>query len=254
MAEISVNTDSIFVLCILFIAGLTRGFAGFGSGMIFIPAAATVMPPALVATLFLLLDSLITLPLIKTAYQSFEAKTVFYVFVGAIPTVFLGNYILSISNPVAVRWAVSLIVLALVMLLVSGWTYKKHPKPMASYAVGLTSGFLSGLCQMSGPPVVSFWLSGPNEPQTIRANLIIYFALTSCIAIVSFWLNNLFTAELIPLLTLGIPVYALSLYLGSKCFRFAPPKIYKGIALTIIMITGITSLPVVDGYLQYLRI
>lgn len=57
-------------------AGLVRGFAGFGAAMIYMPVASTVLAPKVAAPTFLVLDFVITLPLLANAIRQCDWRTV----------------------------------------------------------------------------------------------------------------------------------------------------------------------------------
>ena len=74
------------------LAGLVRGFSGFGAAMIFVPvASALYSPPLAVATMFLV-DTLISLPLAIGAVRQAQWRPVLLIFAGAAATVPLGAW------------------------------------------------------------------------------------------------------------------------------------------------------------------
>ncbi|WP_068313448.1 sulfite exporter TauE/SafE family protein [Polycladidibacter hongkongensis] len=236
----------IFLAFALTVAGLTRGFAGFGAGMIMMPLAATQVDPKIVAPTFLLLDSLVTLPMVPGAIGKCQRRSVAPAIIGAGLTVFLGVYLLAHLDQVVVRWCLSLIVLALLALIASGWRFKGEPTALPSLGVGMTAGVLGGLAQMSGPPVVSFWMSGPQPAMIIRANLITFFAFSSLFSYSAFWWYGLFSLKIFALALVAAPVYALALKVGSWAFSKASGVFYRRIAYLLILAAALTSLPIFD--------
>ena len=114
----------------------------------------------------------------------------------------------------------------------------------------MTSGFLSGVSQIAGPPVIAFWMSGPSPAPIIRANLIVYFAIASFGALAAFWWNGFFTMDVARLLVVLMPANAVALFIGTRLFTFASDKTFRRVAYTLVAIAAIASLPALDGVLR----
>src|SRR5690606_4713968 len=111
------------------------------------------------------------------------------------------------------RWTLCLLVLGLLVLLASGIRYTGEPPIPASAVVGSISGVLNGVAQMSGPPVIVFWMSGPYGPLVLRANFIVFFTLISLSSFTAYLWNGLFTPEAVKLILPLAPAYAVGLFL-----------------------------------------
>lgn len=236
----------VFLAVVLFVAGCVRGFAGFGAGMIFMPVAASVMLPSTAAATFLFIDGIVALPLVIRALRLCNWSTVLPAVVGAVIFVHVGAWLLANADVLVLRWTIFAIVTGLLLLLVSGWRYERKPSRPVSLGVGAVAGILGGISQVSGPPVVAFWLSSAKEPAIVRANLIVFFALASIGTFVAYIFNGFFTLEVFHLLIMAIPVYALAIYLGSNGFKHADPKLYRKLAYGLIALAALSSMPLLD--------
>ena len=235
-----------FLISVLFIGGCVRGFAGFGAGMIFMPVASSVMLPSTAAATFLFVDGVVAMPLVVRAIRICDWSTVVPAAFGAIISVHFGAWLLANSNLLVLRWTIFLIVTGLLLLLVSGWRYKRRPTSSVSLSVGALSGVLGGISQVSAPPVVAFWISSAKEPAIVRANMIVFFALASFGTAAAYILYGFYTREVFHLLLLAAPTYGLAIFVGSKGFRRANPNLYGKIAYALIAIAAITSMPALD--------
>jgi uncharacterized membrane protein YfcA len=238
------------VAVLALIAGTVRGFVGFGAGMIMIPFISAIYGPKIGAASILVADGILTIPYILKSLAHYEPRTVAPVAIGAVLAVPLGAYLLTTVDPTPIRWAMVPIIAGLLAITLSGWRYRGIPKVGVSLATGATSGFLSGLIQLSGPPVIVLWMSGPFPPQTIRANIFVYFAVTSVVAVLSYAAGGMFTRDLIPVLVPMIPCYALGLALGGRFFGKADPKLFRRVAVALIGLSVIVSMPLFDQYLR----
>ncbi|MEJ8574073.1 sulfite exporter TauE/SafE family protein [Microbaculum marinum] len=244
------DASLIAVLVAALVAGLVRGFSGFGAALVFMPVAAAAIDPKLAAAAFLIMDNFLALPLVVKAAPRCGWRTVLPAAIGAIATVPVGAAILASADPVILRWCLSALVLALLGLLASGLRYSGEPPRAASVAVGGTAGILSGIGQVSGPPMIAFWVAGPHPPTIIRANMIMFFAIVSVSAVAAYAWNGFFTGEVIGTIAIFAPVYAVSLFAGARLFGRAPERYYRRIAYAIIALAAITSIPALDGILR----
>lgn len=240
----------IFLSATLFIAGCVRGFAGFGAGMIYMPIATSLLYPPTAAAGFLFLDMVIAAPLVVRAIKLCDWHTIIPAVIASVLFVHAGAWVLANADTMILRWVIFAIVSSLLVLLLSGWRYHRRPTTSVSFGVGTIAGLLGGISQVSGPPVVAFWLSSASENAVVRANLIVFFALAGIGSMFAYALNGFFTTDVWRFLVFGVPSYGIGLFLGSKGFGKANPKLYRWIAYTLIAIAAITSMPALDGLLR----
>ena len=240
----------IFLAGTAFVAGLARGFSGFGAALIFMPIASTLIGPKLAAPLLLVIDMVLGLGLLPKAWPKSNKRDVGLISLGALVGVPLGAAMLVRLDPIVIRWMLAVIVLPLIVLLMSGWLYHGKPAAPLTVGTGAIAGFLSGIAQVGGPPVVLYWLGGRANADLMRANIIGYFAISSCISLVSYLVGGLLTSALIGLSLVTGPVYALGLYLGSHMFGFASEATFRRICYALILISVVIGLPLLDGVVR----
>jgi len=227
-----------------FIAGLARGFSGFGAALIFVPLAARFLGPQAAAPLLLLTDGIVALPLMWTSWEKARKPEVALMAVGGFVGVPLGTVALALGDPHLLRWFITLLVAAMLVLLVSGWRYGGKPHAGMTVAVGVTSGVFSGLAQLAGPPVVAYWLGGNHDHREMRASTILYFAFSTMMAFASYLVGKLLTIAIFKLALLLVPFFAAGLYAGSKVFHLASADTFRRICLALIGLSLAISLPV----------
>jgi uncharacterized protein len=161
-----------------------------------------------------------------------------------------GTFALLVVDPPILRWFMALLVLSMLGVLMSGWRYRGRPRLPATLGVGLFSGFGGGAVQIAGPAVIIYWLGGDNPAARVRANLLVYFLLTDAMLCVSYFVQDLFTAELLALaLLLGVPFFVATAA-GAYFFHGASDRIYRRVAYLIIAAAALLSLPVLDPWLR----
>ena len=246
------NIDSAILIAAAtaFFAGLVRGFSGFGAGLIFIPMAGAWLDPPVATATLLVTDGVLTIPNVVRALGRCHWRSVAPVSLAAVTMIPLGAWLLVTLPSVPVRWAITGIALALVCLIASGWRYRGEPTMAASVATGAVSGVLSGLAQLAGPPVIAFWLARPFEPAVIRANIFVFFGITTVMAMISYAGAGLLTQSLIPVLIMVMPAYGVGLLIGSRLFGGASEQTYRVATFSLIGLAVILSLPLLDPLLR----
>ena len=254
MAEILGSPDPwsayALLLFITFTASLARGFSGFGAALIFVPLVSALFGPQVAAPLLLVTDSLMSLPLIPRAIRLADRREAATMATGAILGVPAGTWALATLDAGLLRWIISAVAGAMLILLASGWRYRGQPKPPLTVVVGLVSGICSGAAQIGGPPVVAYWLGGRTNAPTVRANIVFFFALTSILSILGYVVGGLVPLHILTLAALIAPVYGLGLWLGSHMFGLASEATFRRICLALIATATLISLPVLDGWLR----
>jgi uncharacterized membrane protein YfcA len=236
-------TTLVLTALVAAIAGLARGFSGFGGALIFMPAASALVSPAVAAPVLLLADGILTLGFLPRAWVLARRRDVALMAAGALIGVPLGAFILTHADPLPLRWAIAGIATFMLLLLISGWRYHGTPRPVVTAAVGAIAGVFGGLAQMTGPPVVAYWLSGTEKHGTMRASIILFFGATTIFTFVSYSAAGLITAQSLWLALLVAPAYALGLVIGSRIFRLASPEIFRRLCFMLIAMSVVTSLP-----------
>jgi uncharacterized membrane protein YfcA len=242
--------ELLFLLSAAFIAGLARGFSGFGAALIFMPLASSVVGPKLAAPLLLIIDAVAVIGLIPDAWRRADRRNVGTMAIGAAVAVPLGAAVLAMADPLLVRWAIVLVVVALLALLASGWRYRDQPSTFLTIGVGAISGLFTGAAQIGGPPVVAYWLGGAIASAIVRANIVLYFAISTVLTGASYLVGGLITQPVIALSLSAGPLYGLGLYLGSRLFGRATETSFRRVSYGLIAAAAIVSLPVLDGVLR----
>ena len=237
-------------LAIAVLAGLVRGFSGFGSALIYMPLIAAVYDPRVAAVTLLLIDTFGAAPFAVRAFGQCTWREVAPIFIAAAIAVPFGAMALKIVDPIVLRWFMALLVLSLLGILLSGWRYHGRPKLAYTVGVGLFSGFGGGAVQIAGPAVIVYWLGASNSAATVRANVLVYFLLLDALLCAVYFWQGLFTADLLALsLLLAVPFFVATLA-GAILFRGSSDLLYRRVAYAIIGTAAIISLPLLDPWLR----
>lgn len=240
----------VFLVAAALVAALARGFSGFGGALIFVPLASAAVGPQAAAPILLVIDGVAQLALLKTAWRQADRREVAIMAAGALIGIPLGAAILARVDPMLLRWAIALLIIAMLALLVSGWRYHGRPTGTTTAGVGFAAGILSGAVQAAGPPVVAYWLGGSSPALTVRANIILFFFCTSVVAAISYLATGLLGLDVLLLAALTAPAYALGMFVGTRMFGLASERMFRRICLALIAAAAIVSLPALDSVLR----
>jgi uncharacterized protein len=230
--------DFAIAVAAIAIAGLIRGFSGFGSALILSPVLSLLWGPTVGVPVAVLVELAPALQLTPPALRIAHWRTVWSISIPALLLIPVGSWMLISLPAETMRRAIALLVLALVAILWSGWRYRGPRGSVPSAIVGALGGFLSGSSGIGGPPAIIYLMSGGDSPAHIRANLIGYFTVISIGLIVFFSWSGLITTDILWRAGLLIPVFVIGLMVGARLFRLATEKTFRHIAFSVLALSS----------------
>jgi len=237
----------IAALAIAMIAGLVRGFSGFGSALIYMPLISALYGPKVAAPTLLLIDTICSLPFTVHAAPQANPREVAWVSLAGFVFLPIGVMALVYIDAIVLRWFIVALVLLALVALISGWRYHGKPTVPVSLATGALAGFGGGAVQIAAPPLLIFWLGGTNKAATVRANIMVYFLPQAALSMVMYYWSALFAGETITFaILLGLP-FALAMAAGVYSFHGSSEALYRRAAYVIIALAGIVSMPIFDS-------
>ncbi|RVT97430.1 sulfite exporter TauE/SafE family protein [Rhodovarius crocodyli] len=224
------------------VAGLMRGYAGFGTAVILAPIYSTIWGTWQGVPVMLLMELLISIQMLPHAFRDADRRVVLPIGGTAFLTMPLGTWVLFAADPTDLRRAIGALVLVFGCLLMSGWRYHGSRPLWLNMTVGGAAGLLKGATGMSGPPVILYLLAGKEEAKRHRANLILFFALIAIISVVGPIVGGLVDATTIARLIVTLPVMLLSVRIGARLFHVVPERLYRPFAMAVLVASGSVAL------------
>ncbi|MBS0528211.1 MAG: sulfite exporter TauE/SafE family protein [Proteobacteria bacterium] len=238
------------LLATAFASGLGRGFSGFGSALIFMPLASAMIGAKAASPLMLIIEVIAAIGLVPGAARIANRREVALMVIGSLVGVPLGALFLLYADPLTVRWLIVGLIVPLLALMMAGWRYRGRATSPLTIAVGAVAGFFGGVAQVSGPPIVMYWLRDAATPAVIRASVILYFAASDLILIVSYLIGGLFTMQIVGLAVITGPMFAIGLWGGAHMFGLASEATFRRACYAMIAVSAFISLPLFDGWLR----
>lgn len=235
------STPFLVAAAVAVVAGMVRGFAGFGAAMVMTPVFSALHGPAVGVAICLLLEIAVAVPLLPAVVRLVDWRRIGLLLAGAVAGVPLGNLVLTATEPEPMRWAISAIVLAAVALLAAGWRYGGRPRPATTLAAGASSGFLNGLAGMAGPPIAFYYLAGEDSAVRVRANLTTYFVFVDLLALSAFFARDLVAWDTAVRAAFLSPAVMLGGVLGGLLFPLASEGFYRRLALVLLVGVAVAS-------------
>jgi uncharacterized membrane protein YfcA len=232
-----------FLMLAALVAGMARGFSGFGAALIFIPLAGALVGPKFAAPILIIIDGIFASHLIPSAWKLGDRRDIALMFSGALIGVPTGTAILTFFAPLTLRWLIAGMAAAMLLLLMSGWHYRGRPHALATVSVGAISGLFSGIAQIGGPPVISYWLGTDTAHAKLRANTILYFVAISVLSLVTYVWGGLMSLQILKLALFTGPAYGLGTLAGTRMFGLASPAVFRASTLALIAFAVLLSLP-----------
>lgn len=234
--------DWLLAMGLVAIAGFTRGFSGFGAGLILAPSLSLLFPPQQVIAAVLLLEMTAAGGLIPEAVHQTKWSEVVILALSAAVMIPVGTYFLSILEPTLMRRVIGALILGFVALLTTGNRYFPKSQISVTSGIGALSGFLTGLAGIGGPPIVLYQMAGENTAAINRTNFISFFALTQFVALISYWLSGLLSKEALLLFAHFAPIFLLGLFLGGFCFKRVNESLFRKFVFGLLLIAAVLAL------------
>ncbi len=223
-------------------AGLMRGFAGFGSGMVMAPVFAILFGPVETVATIILMEVVVTLQLMPGVLGDIEWR--FVGPMGAVAALFMpaGSWFLVSMDPEVMAHGMAAIVVVFAMVLITGWRYGGEKRLLPTLGVGAVSGAMMAATSLGNPPVMLYMLSSRDTAVRNRANVIAYFAVTLTMLIAIMSLTNLMSWPAVWRAAMLTPGFVLTTWIGGRLFRQSSEPLYRRVALVFLLCVGVFGL------------
>jgi uncharacterized protein len=232
----------VYTVVAVILAGLIRGFTGFGSAMVMAPVLVHLVGPAQAVATTLALEFVVSIQLIPAAWQHRNLKMLAPLGIGAWIFAPVGVWLVVRIDEEIMRQVVSIIVLSFVIILSLGWRYQGSVKGSLSLLIGSLSGLLSGATSMGGPPVILYMMSGPNDPVKIRSTIILFFVISIFPSLGSLIWAGVLDGEVVFRVALLAPPFMIAAWIGSRFFHIASETFFRRLTLGLLTIIAVASL------------
>lgn len=240
--QIAIDYKLALIFAAVLAGGLIRGFAGFGSALLIVPAFALVFSPREAVAMEVIIEIPAMLTLMPAAVRDAQRPLIRPMLLSLILTVPLGALALVTFDDAIMKIAISIAVLLMVVILALQREVKALISKRLAIAAAIASGLIQGSTGVGGPPAVVTLLALGENSVVSRANVIAFMTGMLSMSLVSMALYGLLTREVIVIGLLASPVLLISVFIGMAGFRQFGDRWLRPVALAMVALTALVTL------------
>ena len=228
-----------FVVFVVFIASIIRGFNGFGFSATCISGFSFILPAIEIVPIILALEVIISIFMVPYIWNKIDWNFVFKLLLGISIGFPIGLYLLKHLSSDVTHLSVFILVIFFSFLLMKGYENKKIDNSYTKMFTGIISGTLNGLTTLGGMPVALFLLVTCIQPAVIRGSLAALFFLTDIYAFaLSFFSGIVDMTTIYRVIPLTI-ILPLGVFIGNKFFVKSKEITYRKVVFYFLIIFSI---------------
>jgi uncharacterized membrane protein YfcA len=231
-----------YVIFIVFLASIIRGFNGFGFSATCISGFSFILPAIEIVPIILALEVIISIFMIPYIWNKIDWKFVFKILLGISIGSPAGLYLLEHLNPQTTHLSICFLIIFFSILLMKGYSNQKINNNYGKFFTGLISGTLNGLTTLGGMPVALFLLITSIQPAIIRGSLAALFFLTDIYAFaLSFFAGIVDMTTIYRVIPLII-ILPIGVYIGDKFFVKSKEATYRKVVFYFLIFISIIGI------------
>jgi uncharacterized membrane protein YfcA len=228
-----------FVVFVVFIASIIRGFNGFGFSATCISGFSFILPAIEIVPIILALDVIISIFMAPYVWNKIDWNFVFKLLIGITIGSPIGLYLLKYLSSDVTHISVCVLIIFFSFLLMKGYENKKIDNSYTKIFTGIISGTLNGLTTLGGMPVALFLLVTSIQPAVIRGSLAALFFLTDIYAFVLSSVAGIVDITTIYRTLPLIIVLPIGVYIGDKFFVKSKEETYRKVVFYFLIFISI---------------
>ena len=221
------------------LAGFSRGFAAFGTAMIYIPLMTVAFDARTAVVTLFLIDLVPSVPLVVRAWKAGNRLTLGWMGLGAAALSPVGVAILRFSNREVLELLLGAILLGATSALLFGRGLRFGSGRRVALAAGGASGLAGGICGIFGPAAMIYLLGRAGDARETRANAILFLTGESILLGVTYFVYGMIRPSDFRLSLLLLPLYAGFTWLGARGFSHAAEGSYRKALLVLLWVLAI---------------
>ncbi len=229
-------------LGVVLVGGIVLGFAGFGTGLIFVALLSLIYNPREAVSLLVIMGTLGAAMLFPPATRHAIWREALPVAGTAILVLPLGSYVLLTLDQHTMQRAIGVVVLVLSFLAFRGITYLGPRGFGVHILAGLISGIVAGATALGRMLVALYFISAKHPPVVQRANIIVVGSTISLCNLIVLTLTGVITIELAARGAVLFLPFAATIWLGTRFFRATTAEWFRRIVSGLIMVISVATI------------
>ncbi len=246
--------DSLTIIIVglltIFLAGTTLGLTGFGFALVAVPIMIIFLSPKIAVPIILMHATLISLIILFESRKWVDLKRIWPLMVASIAGIPVGTYLLVVLDASILKVFIGAVIVPFAIASLMGFKRQIKNEKLAFAPVGFISGLLSGSMTLAGPPVILLFVNQGMAKHIFRANIIAYFTVSGIVTISAFIFSGVITTEVTKYALWFLPATILGAITGIKLAHKVEEKLFRNIALIIVIVAGLLSIASGLGILE----
>ena len=239
-----------FSLCVVFAAGLVRGFAGFGFSAVTVAGMSLVVSPAMVVPALFTLEIMASVSQLRSVARDIDLSWFKWLALGTLLATPLGLVLLAWLPEAQLRLLIGALLLMAALLLRSGRHAALAPTAPMKFAAGLASGFINGVAAIGGIALAVLLSATRMAPAALRATLIALILFSDVVALAGAALipssasatGHLFGSDTLKWALWLAPAMLAGIAVGQRSFRGVSQEKFRSHVLNLLIVLAALSL------------
>ncbi|RMF82747.1 MAG: sulfite exporter TauE/SafE family protein [Chloroflexi bacterium] len=230
----------IFLQLTLLLAFFVQAAAGFGPALVAMPILIQLVGPEVASPLFILTMQTSGVGLMWRYRRSFNFGHIWRLLLAALLAIPLGSLLASGVERTLVLTTLGILLMGYALYGLFGPALPQLPQHRWAYTLGVAAGILHGAYNVGGPPLVMYSNSQDWHPFEFKSNLRFIFFVLNWGVIFSHFAQGHYTAFVLRMYLLSIPVSVVGLAIGFSLDRFIEPQRFRKAVFVILLFLGLS--------------
>lgn len=229
----------IFAVFIVAIAGLIRGFTGFGNMIVMSPGLSLIFGPVVAIPMIYIIELPIVSFFLVKFYKKIQWKEILLLVITSLLFAPVGLILFKNLNAEIINKWIGITVILVSLILFFNFKINIKGKYFPQFFFGSLSGLIGGLGVL---PIVSYFLVSNFTADQIRSNITGTFFIRVSISIIFTIIIGMMSLKIFFEAIVLIPIYLLFSLIGDFLYKYSNDKLFKKIALVIFLFFGLIIL------------
>ena len=216
MAHLVMDSTTVYILAVIFVATFIRSAFGFGEALFAVPLLALRLPLAIAAPLAVLISITIAAIIVVQDWRKIHLRSTAWLVFATLFGIPLGLALLTSSHQRTVRGTLAVLIIAFAAYSLIGAKPPELKTDNRAWLLGcgFFAGVLGGAYGMNGPPLAIYGAMRRWSAQHFRATLQGYFLPASVLGMAGYWLKGLWVPTVTHDYLISLPATIPAILLG----------------------------------------
>ena len=236
------DPTTLLILGVIFGAVIVRSAFGFGDVLVSVPILVLFVDPRHVIPLMGMVGATNALLLLLRERSEVQWRPVRYLLMASVVGVPIGVWLLTWVSPRAINLSLGIMLVLFCAWSLTGRRSFRLTSPAWAWPFGFGAGLMGGAVTATGPPIVLYSTTQEWAPEQRRATMQGFFLPNGILVLVSHFMADLWTPEVVRTYVLTIPVCLLALPVGGWVARSMSQSRFEFFTFLVLLFTGVLLL------------